>query len=55
MKGISAETAVASVWGLNISSYLIAALPFLQVTSLVLAITISLVTLYKLSKKKDNE
>lgn len=54
VKQLPAEVATIGVWGLHISSYLIAAIPFLQVTSLVLAIVVSLITLNKLKKKKMN-
>lgn len=53
MKNISSEYATASVWGLHLSSYLIASIPYLQVFSLALAITVSIVTLIKLLKRKD--
>jgi hypothetical protein len=58
MKETTAEIATAGVWGLHISSYLMASLPYLQAISLVLAITVSVITLWKLvkgSSKKDEE
>ena len=55
MKDITAETASLGAWGLHLSSYLMAALPALQIVSLVLAITVSLVTLHKLLKKKNHD
>jgi hypothetical protein len=58
MKETTAEVATAGVWGLHISSYLMASLPYLQAISLVLAISVSMVTLWKLlkgSSNKDNE
>lgn len=50
MKDISNDQVLAGVWGLNISSYLMSSLPYLQAASLLLAITVSIVTLIKLSK-----
>jgi hypothetical protein len=58
MKETTAEIATAGVWGLHISSYLMASLPYLQAISLVLAISVSMVTLWKLlkgSSTKDDE
>ena len=50
MKEINNDQVLAGVWGLNISSYLMSSLPYLQAISLVLAITVSIVTLVKLSR-----
>lgn len=58
MKETTAEIATAGVWGLHISSYLMASLPYLQAASLILAIAVSVVTLKKLIKEsstKDDE
>jgi len=50
MKDTTAEVATAGIWGLHVSSYLMASIPYLQVASLVLAISVSLFTLRKLIK-----
>jgi len=50
MKDTTAEVATAGIWGLHVSSYLMASIPYLQVASLVLAILVSLFTLRKLMK-----
>jgi hypothetical protein len=55
MKEMTPQTASLGAWGLHITSYFMAALPVLQVVSLILAITVSLVTLHKLLKKKNHE
>jgi len=46
-------TALMSVWGLNIVSFLNDSLPFLQATSLLLAITLSIMSMIKMSKNKN--
>ena len=55
MKDTTAEVATAGIWGLHVSSYLMASLPYLQVTSLVLAILVSLFTLKKLMRSDDKK
>lgn len=55
MKHTTAEAATAGVWGLHISSYLMASLPYLQAASLILAIVVSLVTLKKLLKESSSK
>ena len=44
--------AVASIWGLNIVSFMNDSLPYLQFVSLVLAIGLSIMTMVKMSKNK---
>ena len=48
MKTITSETLTAGAWGLHLSSFLMASIPYLQVLSLVLAIAVSLLTFRKL-------
>ena len=59
MKETTAELATAGVWGLHITSYLMAAVPYLQVLSLTLAIVVSTMTIIKMvrspKKKLKNE
>lgn len=55
MKHASTEFATAGVWGLHISSYLVASIPYLQFASLTLAIVVSVVTLIKLLKGRNNK
>lgn len=50
MKDINNDQVLAGVWGLNLSSYLMSSLPYLQAASLLLAITVSIVTLIKFNK-----
>jgi len=48
MKTVTSETLAVGAWGLHISSFLMASIPYLQVLSLVLAIGVSILTLRKL-------
>ena len=48
MKTVTSEGLVVGAWGLHISSFLMASIPYLQVLSLVLAIAVSLLTFRKL-------
>ncbi len=59
MKETTAEVATAGVWGLHITSYLMATIPYLQIISLTLAIVVSTMTIVKMlkspKKKSKNE
>jgi len=59
MKNAAPETLTASAWGLHLSSFIMESMPYLQATSLILAIVVSLFTLRKLireaNKKKKGE
>lgn len=55
MKTITSETLTASAWGLHITSFLVASIPYLQVLSLLLAIGVSVLTLRKLVKDSKNK
>lgn len=59
MKESTAEVATAGVWGLHITSYLMATIPYLQIISLTLAIVVSTMTIVKMlkspKKKSKNE
>ena len=48
MKAVTTEGLAVGAWGLHISSFLMASIPYLQVLSLVLAIAVSLLTFRKL-------
>jgi ABC-type nickel/cobalt efflux system permease component RcnA len=50
MKDTTAEVLTAGAWGLHLSSFIMQSMPYLQAISLILAITVSLVTLRKLIK-----
>lgn len=50
MKTVTSETLTAGAWGLHITSFLVASIPYLQVLSLLLAIGVSILTLRKLVK-----
>jgi hypothetical protein len=50
MKTATSETLAVGAWGLHITSFLVASIPYLQVLSLLLAIGVSILTLRKLVK-----
>ena len=54
MKNLNVDTYFLGSWGLHISSYLMASMPYLQFMSLTLAIVVSVVTLRKLIKAERN-
>lgn len=54
MKNLNVDTYALGAWSLHIGSYLMASMPYLQVTSLVLAIVVSIVTLRKLIRAERN-
>ena len=54
MKNLSTDSSTLGAWGLHLSSYMMASMPYLQVTSLILAIVVSVVTLRKLIKAERN-
>ena len=55
MKTVTSEALTAGAWGLHITSFLVASIPYLQVLSLLLAIGVSLLTLNKLVKDSKNK
>lgn len=55
MKNATAETLTAGAWGLHISSFIMQSMPYLQATSLILAIVVSLFTLRKLIKESNEK
>ena len=55
MKTVTSEFLTVGAWGLHLTSFIVASIPYLQATSLILAIAVSIFTLRKLikdSKKK---
>ena len=58
MKTLSNQYYMAGVWSLHISSYLVSSIPYIQLLSLALAMTASILTLRKLireERKHDQE
>lgn len=55
MKNVTAEVLTASAWGLHLSSFIMQSMPFLQATSLILAIVVSLATLRKLFRDEKRK
>ena len=55
MKTVTSDFLTVGAWGLHLTSFVVASIPYLQATSLILAIVVSIFTLNKLikdSKKK---
>jgi len=50
MKTATSETLTVGAWGLHLSSFVVASIPYLQALSLILAIGVSILTLRKLVK-----
>lgn len=48
MRNTTAEVLAAGAWGLHLSSFIVASMPYLQAASLILAIVVSILTLRKL-------
>lgn len=48
MKTATSEALTVGAWGLHLSSFIVASIPYLQATSLILAIVVSILTLRKL-------
>lgn len=60
MKTATSEVLTVGAWGLHLSSFIMASIPYLQATSLILAIAVSIFTLRKLvrdskTKKKSSD
>lgn len=55
MKNTTAEGLTAGAWGLHLSSFIMESMPYLQATSLILAIVVSLMTLRKLIKEANQK
>ena len=50
MKTATSEVMTVGAWGLHLSSFIVASIPYLQAVSLILAIGVSILTLRKLVK-----
>jgi hypothetical protein len=50
MKTATSEVMTVGAWGLHLSSFIMASIPYLQALSLILAIGVSILTLRKLVK-----
>lgn len=55
MKNPTAESLTAGAWGLHLSSFIMQSMPYLQATSLILAIIISLLTLRKFIRESSEK
>ena len=55
MKTVTSEGLTVGAWGLHITSFLVASIPYLQVLSLLLAIGVSILTLRKLVKDSNQK
>lgn len=55
MKTITSELLTIGAWGLHLTSFIVASIPYLQALSLVLAIGVSILTLRKLVKDSKNK
>jgi hypothetical protein len=55
MKTLTSEFLTVSAWGLHLTSFIVASIPYLQASSLILAILVSLFTLRKLVKDSKNK
>jgi hypothetical protein len=50
MKTVTSEVMTIGAWGLHLSSFVMASIPYLQAISLILAIGVSILTFRKLVK-----
>jgi hypothetical protein len=55
MKNATAETLTAGAWGLHLSSFIMQSMPYLQAASLLLAITVSLLTIRKFMRESNEK
>lgn len=55
MKTITSEGLTVGAWGLHLTSFIVASIPFLQAASLILAIGVSILTLRKLVKDSNQK
>jgi hypothetical protein len=55
MKTITSEGLAVGAWGLHLTSFIVASIPYLQAFSLILAIAVSLFTLRKLVRDSKNK
>lgn len=55
MKTVTSEFLTIGAWGLHLSSFIMASIPYLQALSLILAIAVSIFTLRKLVKDSNQK
>jgi len=55
MKTLTSEVLTVGAWGLHLTSFIVASIPYLQALSLILAIGISILTLNKLVRDSKNK
>ena len=55
MKTLTSEVLTVGAWGLHLTSFIVASIPFLQAASLILAIGVSILTLRKLVKDSNQK
>ena len=55
MKTATSEVMTVGAWGLHLSSFIVASIPYLQAISLILAIGVSILTLRKLVKDSKSK
>lgn len=55
MKTVTSEFLTVGAWGLHLTSFVVASIPYLQALSLLLAIGVSILTLHKLVKDSKNK
>jgi hypothetical protein len=55
MKTLTSELLTVGAWGLHLSSFIMASMPYLQALSLILAISVSIFTLRKMLKDSQRK
>lgn len=55
MKTATSEVLTVGAWGLHLTSFIVASIPYLQALSLILAIAVSIFTLRKLIKDSKDK
>ena len=55
MKTLTSEVLTVGAWGLHLTSFIVASIPYLQAASLILAIVVSVFTLRKLVKDSNQK
>jgi len=55
MKTLTSEALTVGAWGLHLTSFIVASIPYLQALSLILAIGVSILTLGKLVRDSKNK
>ena len=55
MKTLTTEVLAVGAWGLHLTSFMVASIPYLQVASLILAIVVSILTIGKLVKDSNQK